>query len=650
MQFIDPTIDDALMRYRDITTDPLHDTDRLQMVPSCRSMITNRVELDDLDADIRNAADEIYDILAQHCGPNAYYAIQPQQAAGRVKPVDVATMDGIGIVNWLKVRDDEPVGEYVLRQVAYMGERVDSICHDGTTTTMMLTAYLMRHLRSKHPPRVMKPAIHKVLADLRKRLDAVTFTVDSFVESVAETIDVKVESQGRTHAAPLHDETTTTIRRALIWNQASIASKGDTELADAIVEVMERLPPEIFGQYAIADHKVETEKRWIVKRQEYDFEFDGESFPYDRNHKSLSQVLCDVCDLYVTENFLVAGSPESAWVGEMVRTIIAKEIAFERDLVIISPKFDEGFVEGVRRFNFSQGRSAPRIILLRQSVGLNDHRNMVLRAVRASAGVGDFFQVPSDQRNTLFIRGAKVWQAYHRIHITNLYPRDGGAYHPSYRTPGTDRHYDALRTEIVDTLRDAQNGHHAAEYDSGFVADLVRVYHQLVCQNPVTLEIGGTTHEHTANHSVARDALGAVVSMLEHGFVFGGLRHLMQADLRYDNDKVADWVWNTIRLGLLDIHDAVYYGYHNRGTVVPDAQRYGYTNPDDPGNRAEYYYLTTDGDVECENAVDVFTDESYSSMSRVLIQPVAGYRELLRRLGEQLPQMTAASALMNPHV
>jgi len=106
--------------------------------------VTNTVSGKQMSDIIVHTCDNIIEVLSSHCGLYAKHAMLIiDQGMDSFNP-SIFTKDGIDILNAIEYIS--PIQNYIKSIVGYVGTRVDSVAHDGTTTSMILTAMLIRNI------------------------------------------------------------------------------------------------------------------------------------------------------------------------------------------------------------------------------------------------------------------------------------------------------------------------------------------------------------------------------------------------------------------------------------------------------------------------------------------------------------------------
>ena len=106
--------------------------------------VTNVIEQDVINTDLKRVTDNLFQILKHHYGPYSGFAAIDD---GQPYTESTFTKDGIGIVN--AIRFVAPQEEWVRKTISYIGKRMENSVGDGTTSAMMFTCAMLHHM-SQH--------------------------------------------------------------------------------------------------------------------------------------------------------------------------------------------------------------------------------------------------------------------------------------------------------------------------------------------------------------------------------------------------------------------------------------------------------------------------------------------------------------------
>ena len=591
---------------------------------------TNVVRGDDFRNIVIRTCRDIYDRLVEHCGPMATNALLIEENGGRAidQYTNVFTKDGISIVEAIEFIS--PIQTHIKRMIAYVGRRVDNMSHDGTTTAMMMFAGMLAdYLESDD-------------ADCK----AMIFAFRNISAIIADnTITVDELSEG--YKISLADA-----KQFVAWHQAMVSSKGDTELANAITEIIDVLPVELYGQFSVSVAPYESDNRYVVHEDDYDFKFYASPNPDIYNYNLKTEYLNESCDIFITDNDLVQGNPEL----EFLRNIVAglsptKDAAgaivppvnkLACDLVIIGTKIDPRLQDMANVYNLT---SDNKIVIFETSVmAASGSRDVMLMAVRASAGVYTYYDYLINPMCDFIIHNAKIHLKNKNIHLSNIFKRDGSVYHPFYNDPTKFIPYTKLINTLKETIENYNSGRVRIETKQQqlLLQEYIDVYRRLICAKVRRLEIAGSRHDVTADYHVVQDSFGAVLSSLEHGFILDGLSSI------YVNNN--NPIVNTNILHILSIVHKSIMDVEQLESLLT-LRKFGKYSFIQHGKTevTQLCNITSTTDENGNVLLDASTLFGKEIDDYILMQPAKGLSELFRRVEELLPKLVNTSCAIIPN-
>lgn len=627
------------------------------------------------------ASTEASHILHRHCGPFAANAIRAIGIGNGVE-IDEFTKDGITIMQ--ACRSTTPQSEFVKRILTFVGQRVDSICHDGTTTSMMFFAECIRYISEftrdcPDSDRLTAAAICK-----------------SLLENITENIEKNCISLKELHAKiKLHKpkQSIQDTKRALAYHQAMVSSKGDAELAGAIAEVVASIPVEMFGSYVINNETFETTSRFRVAHQAFDIGFRSNLGNITFNNVERgTELRFDDADLIFTSVSVVKGCPVSSYLKALLSTpkvletmerlgklkllspdddrlmfsLDPSENYIERPLVIIAPEISDAVLTDMVNIYRRLYPDTPVVYsTIQNSVRL---RQFYESAVSATAGV---FPI-TDTIHTIdslssIIPHVKVEIKHNYCMIYNLYKKDKHAFHPFYRNKKRFPFYNTLLDELITKISQYDKGH-VETLSQSDVRELIMLYRMMTCQKIVDLKVGGTSHDLAANMSVATDAYGAALSAIKDGVILGGypkiLGELTERRVFIDHEEAQELVaYNSLynRLvsqiswavgGVLNsiyrtrINPRVWTADHEGDDTISLNGKWSYLVPKRSPVTGIYAHEDLPREVGEDEWIPEFLHPSENG-EVVLFQPIVGYKEQLRRLIDVLPKLINSSCILD---
>lgn len=564
----------------------------------------------------------ISDILSRHCGPLARYAALPRTLSDGSSSHEF-TKDGISIVENISYEDDI-IAENLREAIAYMGRRVDSACHDGTTTAMLILSDVLKQISdtiaSSHGENISKADVMDAINDIRSAIGANTLTAKSFAK----------------HLKISHKKA----RYLIAYNQAMISSKGNVEVAKCLGRIAQSIPIEsLYGQYYLDTDPYENDDAIIYTEHDHDIEVGVLANHTIYNHEMMTQYKCDDAQVFSTASDLVEPNPRFFEIQAHLQAIMdalkaegAPELPADhvsvatmlpKDLVIIAPTIHASLEKLAAWINMTLPVSKDKTIQDRRIVILKLNHGHLRSTRYYATAIHLLANKKSSDYYTNFkdaiIDNVRVNIRNHVCYLWNLYTKTNDIYHPYLKHPSKYPDYMQFYNELKKHIDDIYTRHIKVGITEQDEYTYVTLWRFLHTQRSATAKVRGSTHSVIAMKTVMEDAYGAVVSALEFGFIFNGVRRM--ADALEENDTSASTA----------IKNALYRVLRCTSHVLttPDYA----SKADDPIHHFVYNPAT---DALLEVSKDTITTTPIA-----LVQPVKGYYEILKRLEELLPQLVA---------
>lgn len=659
---------------------------------------------------VRDTCAMIYTLLAEHCGPYATDALIITDNPNSLKDKHYAifTKDGINIVR--SIEFVSPIQKHIQSLIAYIGERVDSLSHDGTTTSMMLFTMMVGsyfealitdiELGNKPNRRQLRDDFIYQLNELTGRLEQQVVTVDKLAEYLKIS---KLEAT-----------------RFVAYHQAMLSSKGDVELAKAITEAVEILPPELYGLFQISQSGMETNQRFTVVRDDFDYMVPVLANIDFMNHNMNTEFLSEDCDLIVCEDDLVRGNlalevlvshiakyrseafpivlddgnidisigdiafntpegfkyrqqtqhkdvPERSlhvgmcislqdqvnalengtWVWNGHKKPLTRPEA-KRDLVILAKSLDGNLMGLFQQIN---QKIKNKITVFTVSTATTyASKCTALSAMLNIAGKYPMQEYMADQTRSFLIEGVKIHCKNRRVLVSNLYKKDGSLYHPYYNNPGTFEPYDKMVRDVREYL-DAHNSgdlRFESAADRERYTDYNNIYRRLVCSEVRHLQISGMTHDVLHDRDILQDSFGSVMSSLEKGFIFDAYlkMNLIQMDIQRNTD-VGVYGSGTFSHAVINVMVSAHRA-DVRKAVAKHVDAKDYTYLFFPIGEKILKFQKARLSKKEGDIVPAFYERGSSTSSHLVMQPADTYRELFRRLSDLVPKLINTSRAIVP--
>ena len=483
--------------------------------PSTRAVINtnfdtnNIVPMDESLPRIKTTLQKCQKILKNHCGPQSGYAmLVNNMSAGVNFEPNVFTRDGIRILQAVEFLS--PLERYIKELLTYVGQRVDNVAKDGTTTSMLFSSYFLEaavdraHLVKDNNLSVFEvnKIVEKAFDDIVKALDKYTFNIEKINNTEEVDEEVKVKTAG-----------------LVAFMQALSSSGGNVELANAMKEIFEKSPSMAWDFITSHNSIKENGKPFSVEVAEYDTRL--------RCITGQEGILnAELGTEYIENNVKVIVS--TIPVDDMgAKTDSLKKYLRESDpntpIILISRMLAGTILTEIQDINLKR---AKKIAYWQYSpeykiAGLAYDYEILITA--AIAGVIPF---DMDEENDFIVEDKHVFTA-EKVHFHDTYMEFYGVVknatsnlHPMYAHPETaTQFYADTRHTLEKQLELYKEGHKVDGKMGGLFTEMLN---KIACIHRPQLRLGGPAHEQIANADVVQDVQGAIMSSLKHGFLING--------------------------------------------------------------------------------------------------------------------------------
>lgn len=622
--------------------------------------LANSVRGKALTESITKSMKDISDFLSQFNGAYALNAATVGQTEHTT--IDQFTKDGVTILSRLAAT--KPEEELCRRLIEFIGKRVDARCHDGTTTSMMMSSTCcyrwMQEVAdlSRKDRHLALKIIDDFILKMTESVDKYSFTVKELIAEVTKK-NKKVSEED--------------IRKRIFYDTVMTSSKGDTELAEKLTEVLVSLPEELYSYTSFEHSNLETKDRFLVVSQEADFQLRG-------NIQSNTTLLpgnkfmgtayeMEKAYLVVTGNEVLDGSPEAIflqqWIynrymptselkkdektGKTEKVIVPPVEELDRPLVILSRNAANGNLVNIVNLYNNQQKDWNKKIFMYQFYGEIDNSYpafaKAIAAVAQSDECEDYLTL-TEALNYNSLTNAmipcKFYGFGNTIEISNLYKRDGRKFHPFYYNKNKIKYHDLIE-EMQNTIENQSKRHlDVNKRMERFTKDVIYIMRCMICQEIKELRIGSTTHELFNNTTVVEDALGSAMSVVEDGVIMSGYQKILK-DLLADNGSDRSDIELSIKVATTE--------------ALSDVIKSTYVLTDDEfnscskslvkfNNRKNIKYMYNNAFDKAPYTPRDAVKELASGTSNAIFQPVVGFKEQLLRIRDIISKVIRTYAVL----
>lgn len=469
--------------------------------------------------------DTCIDILKKHCGPTSGYAMKIEDLSidNTFKP-NVFTRDGIGIL--AAVEFMSPLERYIKNLIGYVGARVDSAVHDGTTTSMLFSALFMKHMLT-HGQDFSNGSFYKFNKIAEQEFNA-------FIEKVKHDYGYTLEDLANDPELDL--ATKMQIGGRIAFMQALTSSGGNLELASAMKQIFENSPPSTWEYITSFNSSKETGKSFKVEIEKYDQRIKCISTSTACFNAAMhTEFIADDVTLFIY--------PDAFADQSTLSTVVAKWLEnFDpnKTLVIVAQAYSGSisslidFLNGKRNKPIVAFQFAPEEYIGGEPIPWE------LMVLAATCGVTPLTENDRQMLPSAYTTVKHVYFHDTYLEITGAVEIDDkvGCLHPYYIHPEmATQFYKDLLEETQKHLDMIKNGHRPDDIKMHMFSEAI---YRLTTVHRPTLRLGGPAHEQIANRDVVRDVQGATMSSLKHGFTIAGPCALFLVAAAIDTQPIED--------------------------------------------------------------------------------------------------------------
>lgn len=468
--------------------------------------ISNVIEEKVIRTDLRRVTNNIFDVLKHHYGPYSGFAAKDD---GQPLNETVFTKDGIGIVRAIEYAS--PQEEWVRKTIAYIGSRMEMSVGDGTTSAMMFTCAMLRHM-SEHLDEI-RPISYNTFKNGFKE----------FVDTVKKTIDEKYTVYPYKDAE--HKELDPGLVYRIVENQVYTSAHGDEELSKVLAEMYKNIPQEQWERMVYERCRYETDKDYEVVASEGQYQMTAEVMTSSMLNKDLcTRFEKENCTVIIMNDSWRCDSPD--W--STIMNIIDSSASTRPVVVVCHMQMDNETYQKVNeKVNECDKNGNPFAVFTSkpENPKVND-----FVALQSIVGV-DIMKYNSGQ--ALVVEGVTVKYKNKKLSFDHLVEIPEG-YTSNERHQVTDGKHSQF-TDVLETWKNqaewfTKQGTNRQEKELANYFN--RMYIKLRYNKTYTVTVGGKAYDNVAFVDVLDDAIRAASRALTHGVTIGNNRALYLASKR----------------------------------------------------------------------------------------------------------------------
>ena len=471
--------------------------------------VTNIIPSKAINTDLRHVTDYIFKILSHHYGPHSGFAAKDD---GQPLKESTFTKDGIGIVR--AINFVSPQEEWVRKTIAYIGQRMESSVGDGTTSAMMFTCAMLKHM-AEHIHE-LKPCNYGKLRNAWEGYIAwVKYVIKKHYTYSAFTAISGKDSKG--DPIPERDRI-----YKIVYKQVYTSSHGDDGLAKALGEMYMNIPKEQWERMTYERSRYETDKNYEVTKSDGQYQMDAEVM-------STSMLNKDLCTWYETTNTTLVIINDSMRVThpdyQNILRIIDDSSAVRPVVILCHTAMDDDTYQQVtEKVDQCAKEGRPIAIFHNRPTHPKVNDYVALQAI-VGADVTKY-----DNGDAVVCEGCRVRYKNKHLSFDGLYEEPEG-----WNSVERPHVTDATRSQYADILESWKNiaTHYSknavTREDKELATYFNRMYIKFRYTNVYTVVVGGKAYDNVAFVDVLDDAVKAASRALTNGVTLGNNRALYHA-------------------------------------------------------------------------------------------------------------------------
>lgn len=449
--------------------------------------MTNIIDEKQIDDVMIKTFGTIVDILSDYCGPYGKFAVLTDPAKPTEQPT--FTKDGLNIINAIEFIS--PMEKHVKDTMAYISQRVERESGDGTTSSMILVASVMR-------------AIKESIKDKKISYHEFVKAYVLFSNEVINALNSKC-----LHAT--NEQETHSIAMA----QAMTSSHGNIELSKCVAELYSKTPVQAWDYIIFERERLETDTDINFKVDESDYSCRSNIFDnrfYNTPHGDAFEI--KGAELVVMLGQMISNSLEFNNVVNKLKDSIAKN----KKLVIIAPDgADPKVREIIEGLIPPRGNNDIGIFNINvMSPNINDHVGLMV-----SLGIEN---MKEDQ--LAIFEDVEVTYKNGELKVFNIVESTDDMLHPNFHDKDSKLFkYLEMIEDFVDEYRKSKDANPMIDH---IVRDARKIYNNILLQKQGHVVIGGAAYDNMAMFDVVQDTMKATRATLKEGASLGGYQLLKE--------------------------------------------------------------------------------------------------------------------------
>lgn len=408
-----------------------------------------------------------------------------------------------------------PIQQYLKSIILYVGKRIDSVCKDGTTTSMLFACYVIKELLTTRQ--------ELEVFTLRELEVAFSIAIELIVENMSSSIIDRVSIRED------YNCTQQEAAGALAFMQAFTATGGDEEISIAVAEFFRRMPEEVWKDSIQHIFSTVEDTSFRCRLEDTDFEYKLSTVLLTEQHANYqfkTYIKHEKCDVLV----LPMALPDSSF--ETDEFIILLKERYEigeckTPLLVAVPNTKSSVSGTVMDYvnKLSKDVGVPIIFVVYNFKDNRHHFPWIAITVCGKANVPLYVSV-TDMKDSI-IKDASVLVTHKETQLGNIVPVDERLdttdIHPGKLFPNDYPHHNYALEQVEEYLERALKANLDIPEE---VDELRRAHASLVVTKVPVLRLSGTYHDQQELLAVIEDACGSAMTAAIDGVITNAIPRL----------------------------------------------------------------------------------------------------------------------------
>jgi len=564
--------------------------------------LTNRISDEELYKIWKDTLDIVIDSLESSVGFNARNTLIVHDKGDLNFANNVFTNDGITIIKNLEFIS--PIQSYISNFIKYIGRNIEMSVRDGTTTSMLITAYFIRGFIEKFLLDTKFSISNSKLNEFCRKLECV---IDNLIKNLQQ---FKIDKNDK--HLPIEK---------LIYYQAMITSKGNHKLSKYVSKMFKDIDVNLNGFFIYDRHNVETEEDYQLIEPTYEYILYCNAVNSEYFNKSLGMVYEKTSDLIVSMYPVLNNNKEL----DNITKYIDKS-SNENLIIILGSNYDVNILEDLKEKYNNKKITFCTLYSLREN-NLISNKALELKTLIAMSG---------NQEENILIKDLDILiQKGYLCIKNNLIKEREGYLNKLYKNKKSE-FYNRLEKDLKEKVDKYNNNFFKANIENEY-KHVVELYRYLVYPYMPIIKVGGNTLDVLANMVVIEDVVGSVTNSLDNGFIVDGILkvlYLLSKEISKDN---------ILNDGILEklLFDSFFKFYN-----LTKDKKFKIEKREDICDKYQFNDLFKYISLNINSYESVI--DKYEPYENCIVQPFNLYIKFLERLKEFLPKIIKTNAVIIP--